>query len=106
MPTLRLDLDRETFEALASQALAQRRPVVFQAEVMHWRQTSSKRMLPGLFFSLLLVSGLVSFQNLPDSGSTRSKDCPQGRPRWILGGEGCHGAPWWRSVVLATSGRW
>ena len=33
MPTLRLDLDRETFEALASQALAQRRPVVFQAEV-------------------------------------------------------------------------
>ena len=38
MPTLRLDLDRETFEALASQALAQRRPVVFQAEVM-LRQT-------------------------------------------------------------------
>ena len=38
MPTLRLDLDRETFEALAPQALAQRRPAVFQAEVM-LRQT-------------------------------------------------------------------
>ena len=38
MPRLRLDLDRETYEALASQALAQRRPVVFQAEVI-LRQT-------------------------------------------------------------------
>ena len=38
MPKLRLDLDRETFEALASQALAQRRPVVLQAEVI-LRQT-------------------------------------------------------------------
>lgn len=34
MPKLRLDLDRETYEALASQAMAQRRPVVFQAEVI------------------------------------------------------------------------
>ena len=38
MPKLRLDLDRETYEALASQALAQRRPMVFQAEVI-LRQT-------------------------------------------------------------------
>ena len=38
MPKLHLDLDRETFEALASQALAQRRPVVLQAEVI-LRQT-------------------------------------------------------------------
>ncbi len=38
MPKLRLDLDRETYEALASEALAQRRPVVFQAEVI-LRQT-------------------------------------------------------------------
>ena len=38
MPKLHLDLDRETYEALASQALAQRRPVVFQAEVI-LRQT-------------------------------------------------------------------
>ena len=38
MPKLHLDLDRETFEALASEALAQRRPVVFQAEVL-LRQT-------------------------------------------------------------------
>ena len=38
MPKLRLDLDRETFEGLASQALAQRRPVVLQAEVI-LRQT-------------------------------------------------------------------
>ena len=38
MPRLRLDLDRETFEALASQALAQRRPVILQAEVI-LRQT-------------------------------------------------------------------
>ena len=38
MPKLHLDLDRETYEALASEALAQRRPVVFQAEVM-LRQT-------------------------------------------------------------------
>lgn len=34
MPRLRLDLDRETFEALAAQALAERRPVLFQAEVL------------------------------------------------------------------------
>lgn len=33
MPRLRIDLDRETYEALASQALAQRRPVILQAEV-------------------------------------------------------------------------
>ena len=38
MPKLRLDLDRETFNALASQALAQRRPVILQAEVL-LRQT-------------------------------------------------------------------
>ena len=38
MPRLRLDLGRETYEALASQALAQRMPVVFQAEVI-LRQT-------------------------------------------------------------------
>jgi len=38
MPKLRLDLDRETFEALASQALAQRRSVILQAEVI-LRQT-------------------------------------------------------------------
>ncbi len=38
MPRLRLDLDRETYDALASQAWAQRRPVVFQAEVI-LRQT-------------------------------------------------------------------
>ena len=38
MPRLRLDLDRETYEALASQALAQRRPVILQAEVI-LRQT-------------------------------------------------------------------
>ena len=36
MPRLRLDLDRETFEALAAQALAERRPVIFQAEVISW----------------------------------------------------------------------
>ncbi len=34
MPRLRLDLDRETFDALTAQALAERRPVVFQAEVV------------------------------------------------------------------------
>lgn len=34
MPKRRLDLDRETYEALASQALAQRRPVILQAEVI------------------------------------------------------------------------
>ena len=38
MPKLRLDLDRETYEALASQALAQRRSVMLQAEVI-LRQT-------------------------------------------------------------------
>ena len=38
MPRLRLDLDRETYDALASQALAQRRPVILQAEVI-LRQT-------------------------------------------------------------------
>lgn len=38
MPKLRLDLDRETYEALASEALAQRRPVILQAEVI-LRQT-------------------------------------------------------------------
>ena len=34
MPRLRLDLDRETYEALASEALAQRRSVILQAEVI------------------------------------------------------------------------
>jgi len=34
MPKLRLDLDQETYEALASQALAQRRSVILQAEVI------------------------------------------------------------------------
>jgi hypothetical protein len=34
MPRLRLDLDRETFEALADKAFAERRPVPFQAEVI------------------------------------------------------------------------
>ena len=34
MPRLRLDLDRETFDALAAQALADRRPVISQAEVV------------------------------------------------------------------------
>ena len=34
MPRLRLDLDRETFDALTAQALAERRPVIFQAEVV------------------------------------------------------------------------
>ena len=38
MPKLRVDLDQETFEALASQALAQRRPVILQVEVI-LRQT-------------------------------------------------------------------
>jgi hypothetical protein len=34
MPRIRLDLDKETFEALNSQAAAQRRPVPLQAEVI------------------------------------------------------------------------
>ena len=34
MPRLRLDLDRETFEALAAQAIAQRRTATWQAEVI------------------------------------------------------------------------
>lgn len=34
MPTIRLDLDKETFEALNARALAQRRPVPLQAEVI------------------------------------------------------------------------
>ena len=34
MPKLRVELDQETFEALASQALAQRRPVILQVEVI------------------------------------------------------------------------
>ncbi len=34
MPRLRLDLDRETFEALAAQALSERRSAAFQAEVL------------------------------------------------------------------------
>ena len=34
MPRLRLDLDRETFEALAAQALAERRTATWQAEVL------------------------------------------------------------------------
>ncbi len=34
MPRLRLDLDRETFEALAAQALSERRSASFQAEVI------------------------------------------------------------------------
>jgi hypothetical protein len=34
MPRLRLDLDRETFEALAAQAIAQRRTAPWQAEVI------------------------------------------------------------------------
>ena len=34
MPRLRLDLDRETYDALTSLALAQRRPVVYQVEVI------------------------------------------------------------------------
>jgi len=34
MPRLRLDLDRETFEALGAQAIAQRRTAVWQAEVL------------------------------------------------------------------------
>ena len=38
MPRLRLDLDRETYNALVSLALAQRRPVVYQVEVL-LRQT-------------------------------------------------------------------
>lgn len=49
MPKLRLDLDRETYEALASEALAQRRPVILQAEVI-LRQTL------GLPFPYPLVS--------------------------------------------------
>ena len=38
MPRLHLDLDRETYDALTSLALAQRRPVVYQVEVL-LRQT-------------------------------------------------------------------
>ena len=38
MPRLRLDLDRETYDALTSLALAHRRPVVYQVEVL-LRQT-------------------------------------------------------------------
>jgi hypothetical protein len=34
MPRLRLDLDQETFQALADKAFAERRPVPFQAEVI------------------------------------------------------------------------
>ena len=34
MPRLRLDLDRETFEALAAQARSERRSASFQAEVI------------------------------------------------------------------------
>jgi hypothetical protein len=34
MPTLRLDLDRETYDRLLRQADAERRPVVWQAEVI------------------------------------------------------------------------
>ena len=34
MPRLRLDLDRETFDALGVQALAERRPAHYQAEVL------------------------------------------------------------------------
>jgi hypothetical protein len=34
MPRLRLDLDLETFEALADKAFAERRPVHYQAEVI------------------------------------------------------------------------
>jgi hypothetical protein len=34
MPRLRLDLDRETFEALADKAFSERRPVQLQAEVI------------------------------------------------------------------------
>jgi hypothetical protein len=34
MPRLRLDLDKETFEALALKASAERRPVPLQAEVV------------------------------------------------------------------------
>ena len=34
MPRLRLDLDRTTFDALASQALAERRAAPYQAEVL------------------------------------------------------------------------
>ncbi len=33
MPTLRLDLDRETYDHLLRQAEAERRPIVWQAEV-------------------------------------------------------------------------
>ena len=34
MPRLRLDLDRETFDALGVMALAERRPATYQAEVL------------------------------------------------------------------------
>jgi hypothetical protein len=34
MPKVRLDLDLETFEALAGKAFAERRPVPYQAEVI------------------------------------------------------------------------
>ena len=34
MPRLRLDLDQETFEALADKAFAERRPVPYQVEVI------------------------------------------------------------------------
>ena len=34
MPSLRLDLDRETYDHLLSRAEAERRPVAWQAEVM------------------------------------------------------------------------
>jgi len=34
MPRLRLDLDKDTFETLAEQAFAERRPVPLQAEVI------------------------------------------------------------------------
>ena len=62
MPKLRLDLDRETYEALASEALAQRRPVILQAEVI-LRQTL------GLPFPYPLVS--------PSGGTCRP--APEGR---------------------------
>ena len=34
MPTLRIDLDRATFERLSKQADAERRPIIWQAEIV------------------------------------------------------------------------
>ena len=60
MPRLRLDLDKETFEALAEQASAERRPVPLQAEVI-------LRQALGLTFPYPSKSTKASTNNLEES---------------------------------------